>query len=155
MAELGKLGVTDSFEELLFFTIDHAIDNVGEGETLIPFLITLSQGKRTIHRLITEDMDGAEAMARKIINDGSREVESYAFAYDTLLTISKKTGKEDAIVVDGAERGSETGVLMAQRYEKARDDTPFSTKGNPALIDYPVPRFAGAPSIPNGFTEDE
>ncbi len=140
MLKLGEVSASEPFAELVFWALDYGIECVSTGETLIPFVAVLLDGKRQLRRLLAEGPEAAERMLEHML--AQEPMEAYAYAYDGYVTLEGE--RSDAVFVEGAERGVEKGVLFVQRYRPANHAEGFAVRARPALIEYPNSRLAGS-----------
>jgi len=117
--------------ELVFWAMDYGVDNVRAGGPLVPFIVTVGETGRTLHRLALPRLEESVEKGRQMIGDLGPEVVRYAFVYDGFFT---RPGGErlDAILVEGAERGQPT-YIFAQQYRPKRFLRPLRTIGNAAF----------------------
>src|SRR5262245_11104453 len=147
MAQQSAVQVSEACESLVVDTVDEALEAVRGGEVAKPFAFTLSDdGKKTLHRLMANDMPGVERMLESIVTDSKGGVRAYALATDRLIRLADGT-KQDAIFVEVGERGAAHGLMFIQRYQKAELGKQFGALGNPALSEErPRSRFERAPA---------
>lgn len=139
MVNLGEVAVSERFAELMFWTLDYGVECVSTGETLIPFAAVLVGRQRQLRRLLAEGPEAAERILERLL--AQEPIEAYAYAYDGYVTLEGE--RSDAVFVEGAERGTDKGVLFAQRYRPADHAAGFAVQGRPALVAYPQSRLAG------------
>ena len=124
---------SDALTELVFPTLDHAIDSVSGGSPLIPFLFIERSDGRALQRFASDTLQESQAAMREAVAQLDRDVTAYAMAYDGYLTLEGK--RCDAILSEAAERGAPSGVCFAQRYQPKKGlFGKFKTVGDAALI---------------------
>jgi hypothetical protein len=132
VTERNELGATEALMDLIFFALDHGISSVEGGGPLIPFVVFEQGGTRHLHRFVTESLDAGRAKALEFAASLPPDAERYAVAVDGYIRVD--AGRQDAIIVEGAERGMEEGLVFAQRYEPKRLLRKARPVGNPAYI---------------------
>jgi hypothetical protein len=127
----GTLDASDELMELVFFAMDYGIDNVRGGGRLVPFLVTVDEGGRTLHRLALPRLEEAVERGREMITELDGKTLRYALTYDGYFT---RPGGErlDAIFVQAADRGS-GAYLFAQQYRPKRFLRSLQVLGNMAF----------------------
>ncbi len=138
-----KFDPSQSLGDLIFLAIDHGIDSIREGGSLVPFTMIEVDGKRTLSRFVAEPYEKAVGEARAAIKKMPPKSNLYVLAYDGFITVEGK--KYDAIIVHGAERGKGNAYLLAQRYLSARNGKPLEPIGNSAFIGRERALFENAP----------
>jgi hypothetical protein len=161
MTKEKKWNVGDKTLELIHHAADRAMDYVSAGDTMVPFVMTMSNNEKNQYTLMAEDMPGAMDMLVKIINDKEKNIDAYAFAYDIVLRDANGNGKQDAIILEAAERDGDQAVRLIQKYEPQTGEKEFSRIGDLDFADHTHSRF-GAGAIPRGdgdlrarFSDDE
>lgn len=144
MPQLGKISVSQEFNDLVAKAVEHALQDVGTDEGLVPFVMTLEGGKDQLYRLTAEDMNAVQKMLHEIVTGGETAVDAYAFAWDVTVSAKDDAEKQDAILVEGAEKGASEGVLVMQAYQKAGKGAEFGRLGQMEVVGHPRPRFQGA-----------
>src|SRR5688500_10666221 len=133
MPESNDIQMSERFADLVFFTLDHAVDCVrASSGPLIPFVVVDQDGKRELHRFATERLEEGQQRAREAVTALPQNATAYALAYDGYITVQGTNF--DAILVEASERGRPAGVRMAQRYTPKKFLRSFRTVGNPALL---------------------
>lgn len=120
------------FAELVFLALDHGIDSLRNGGSLIPLVFYDGPEGRQLHRFLTGDLEASVRPAREHIATRPADVTAYALAYDGHVTLDGQ--KQDAVLVEASERGRGAGVFMAQRYMPKRFLRRLRVVGNPVLI---------------------
>ena len=115
------------FNDLIFQALDHAIDSVSGGETLVPFVLTPSG----INRFVADTLEKGKEEAEKFLKNNTDEP-IISLAYDGYLTVEGE--KADAIFVKGLNRTKGEEVILAQRYQQIASENGFKTVGNPVLV---------------------
>jgi hypothetical protein len=130
---------SESLVQLVFVAADHAVECLRNGDALTPFLLT-SGKQRKLQRFKTPRLEDGLAMAQKAVSSLAISVKQYAIAYDGYVTIDSL--KYDAVLIESAERGSDCGLIFAQRFLPKRGVfRPFRTVGNLALLGNGPQRF--------------
>ncbi|MDR2875323.1 MAG: hypothetical protein LBV44_05280 [Methylobacillus sp.] len=139
----GELVSDTSIElnDLMFTALDYAIGSIEEAAPLIPFVMVVSKdGNKKLTRFAHELLEKGLEAAQGYIHGEKDNIKTYTMAWDGFITIEGK--KWDCIFVEAGERGTEQGVLLAQRYEKKgvfkKKNLPV---GNPALAGHPISRL--------------
>lgn len=134
MEQGDETGISESLAELTFAAIDIGVMSVREsGGPLIPFVLMVDGGKRTMHRFAADRLEECLEQARAAVASAPESATAYALAYDGYITIDGQ--RSDAVMVEACERGEATGKLFAQRYAPKKLLRPFRQVGNPALVD--------------------
>jgi hypothetical protein len=149
MPQLGNISVSQEFSDLVKNAVEHALDSVSEGDVLTPFVMTLEDGEGHLYRLMAEDMNAVQKMLYDIVTGEETTVDAYAFAWDVLVSAKEGDEQQDAILVEGAEKGASQGVLVMQMYQKAADGAEFGPIGKMDVVGHPRPRFQGARTDPD------
>lgn len=159
MPQLGNISVSQEFLDLVTKAVEHALHSVSGGEMLVPFVMTLEHGTDHLYRLAAEDMNAVQRMLHEIVTGEETAVDAYAFAWDVLVSAKQGDEKQDAILVEGAEKGAAEGVLVVQPYQKAEAGAEFGPLGSMEVVGHPRPRFQGARVDPDEmkgrFSEEE
>ncbi|UCC75014.1 MAG: hypothetical protein JSV86_10810 [Gemmatimonadota bacterium] len=159
MPQLGEVSASPKFEDLINKTVNHALYSVSDGEVLIPFVMTLEKGEDHLYRLVADDMPAVQEMLKDIVTSEEKNIDAYAFAWDVLVSTKDSDVKRDAILVEGAERDSDLGVIVMQLYQKAGEGLEFGPIGDPEVVGHPPPRFGGAPldaaAVRERFSDEE
>lgn len=159
MPQLGNISVSQEFSDLITRAVEHALDGVSEGKALIPFVMTLQGGEGHLYRLMADDMNAVQKMLHDIVTGEETAVDAYAFAWDVLVSAKEGDAEQDAILVEGAEKGASEGVLVMQMYQKAGEGAEFGPIGDIDVVGHPRPRFQGARIDPDEmkgrFSEEE
>lgn len=116
---------------LIFFTLDHAVNCVKATRPLVPFVIIETKGERRLTRFAESDrLESNLQQARRFVCELTRdEPQRYALAYEGLV---KLQGREyDAVIVESGERGKGMSIAIAQRYRVRNVLGEFETVGNP------------------------
>jgi hypothetical protein len=110
----GTLDASEELIDLVSFAMDYGIDNVRGGGTLVPFLVTVGEDGRALHRLALPNLEEGLEVGRQMIRRLDSRTVRYALTYDGYYT---RLGGErhDAIFVEAAERGKDT-YTFAQQY---------------------------------------
>jgi hypothetical protein len=124
--------MSEQFADLVFLALDHGIESIREAGPLVPFAIYHQDGKREIHRFVTESLEDGPVQARHAVAALPPSVSAYAIAYDGFVTIQGT--KYAAILVEASERGKPQGIIMAQRYSPKKFFRKLQTIGNAAHI---------------------
>ena len=130
---------SEKLMELIFFALDHGMNCVRESTTLIPFLVTQGE-ERNLERFVTERIEDGLTKAQKAASTLDTTINQYAIVYDGYITI--ESTKYDAIFVEAAERGVQTGFRFAQRYSSKKGlPSRFKTIGNAVFLGEAEQRF--------------
>lgn len=138
MGEQGVIRpVTVNASDLVFslsdFALDYGINSIrGTQGPLIPFVVTVIDGEKSLKRFMADNIADGVEVAKKSILSLPEEVQAYAIAFDTFLNVQNV--KYDAIVVEVGERGQEQAYQFAQRYKPKAFLRAFSTIGNPMFL---------------------
>ena len=118
--------------------LEHGIGSVKtSGGPLIPFVITLVDGEKSLTRYVTNNIADGVKTAIDSINTLPKTTQAYAVAYDTILHLGEN--KVDAIVVEVGERGGQFDHKFAQRYKPKKLFSKFELLGNPMYLgQYPA-----------------
>ena len=124
---------SEALIELAFLALDHAIDSVSEGGSLIPFLFIERSDGRELQRFASGTLEEGQAAMREAVAELDERATAYAMAYDGCMTFEGK--KWDAILSEAAEHGAPSGVFFVQRYQPKKGLFGKSKAvGNAALI---------------------
>lgn len=139
--------MSDADDELLALmkqALDHAIDSIEGGETLIPFTMSVGADDRAqLQRFMLEDYAEGVRQAAGHVEDGRGNVRLAVIAFDTLVPFSEEDGgRQDALVVEGHHESLDgAAVRMAQAYVPGRP-AKFLRKAKPPEL-RGTPRFIG------------
>ena len=128
----NQFDASEFLEGLMFLALDHGVYSRRDGGAIVPFVMTVTDGKRELHRFVAEPYEVGVAHAKAFASKLSLQTNVYAVAYDGYVTLG--TTKHDAIVVTGAERGKGKGYLLAQRYISTEDTKSIESVGNPIYL---------------------
>jgi hypothetical protein len=129
----NELGATESMMALIFMALDHSVSSVENGGPLIPFVIFVdSSGEKQLRRFVADSLEKGRAMALEFVGALPASTERYAVATDGYLR--SESTREDAVVVEGSERGMAEAIIFAQRYSPKRLWRIARPVGNPAYI---------------------
>ncbi len=121
-----------NFMEFLFTGLDHGIDTIKEGSTMIPFVITWTDGERKLIRFVADTFEESFKNATDHLRS-LKPIPDYALlAYDGQVTIEEK--KFDAIIVQAHNKNLVDCPVFAQRYIPKTEDCAFRAIGNAAFI---------------------
>jgi hypothetical protein len=123
---------SELLRKLLQETIEAGMRTVGNGNDLIPFLVTDGEKAGAITVLGCEDFDKSTQAAKKIIARLQDSLVAYAYAYDGYLTLEGE--RHDAIFVEAVERAQDHVFVFAQRYRPKGFFRPAKAIGNPDLL---------------------
>lgn len=115
------------FNDLLFKALDHAMQSISSGGTLIPFVMTQTE----IHRFAAEKNEKSKEEAEKYMLQQSEEPR-LILAYAGFISVDNE--KNDAIFVEGLDRKRKQKIVLAQRYMPALHEQVFKIIGNPVLV---------------------
>jgi hypothetical protein len=118
-----------TMNDLMFKAIDHAVDSVSTGESLIPFVLTGTK----IERFIADRLEDSVKQAEEYLLT-KKDENVITLAYDGFITIQGE--KFMAVFVKVYSKDESQGLLMVQRYQPKKFLRKFSTIGNPALVQY-------------------
>jgi hypothetical protein len=119
--------------ELILFALDHGVESVRDGGSLVPFLLTTGSGRPTLARFVAESQDRSREMVAEAANKLPVDVHLYAFAVDGYL--SGESGQpQDAIIVEAGQRGTPAVFLFAQTYRPKDVTQDFQVLGKPAQV---------------------
>jgi len=120
---------------LLFQALDYAVENLRDcGRPLVPFLLYRDENGTRLERGVAETLEEGLENCRAVVRDLPSSVTCYVVVYDGYITIPGQA-KCDAIIAEGAERGSTGGLRLAQRYRpRSGLFSRFSVVGNPVLL---------------------
>ena len=119
--------------DLIFMGADHGIDSMKVSKTLIPFIITGTEGKREIERFVTERIEDGKKKAEAQLKNQKVKPDRVIIVYDGYITVENK--KYDAIIVKGFVKSQKQGYILAQRYKPKSFLKPLKTIGNLAFLE--------------------
>jgi len=123
---------SETLMDTVFFALDHGVDSVRGGGSLVPFLVT-EGAERKLERFLTERLEEGLAKAHVAASSLDSAVRAYAIAHDGYVTIEGT--KFDAIIVEAGERGGPAAFMFAQRYKPKKGAFgSLKTVGNPAFL---------------------
>lgn len=108
-----------------------AIECIGSGETLQPFVIT-EGGRGSVITIVGESTAELLLIAQRAIDDLPPDARVWAFAYDGYLTLDQE--KTDAIFIEVADRSAPNVTVYAQRYAAASPDAEMKLIGTLAQV---------------------
>ena len=142
MSEQITIDASQALIDLIFMGLDHGIGSVRGGDPLVPFVVvTGSDGKRTLTRFVTDQLEPSAARAGEFVTALGNDAEMYVLVVDGYVHIEGK--KYDAILVEGGERGKDYALQFAQRYELETIEGPLEKIGNPAYLGQVAQRLTG------------
>jgi hypothetical protein len=126
------LGLSEQLVELVFAAFDQGMKSIQEGEPLVPFVITQDASDATLNRFGGGSHEEALDDARDFVTGQPVAIRRFALTFDAYITIDGE--QFDALIVHAGERGSDQGVVFAQRYEPATKNKTVSSIGGPAYL---------------------
>ena len=142
MSEQLTIDASQALIDLIFMGLDHGVSSLRGGGPLVPFVVvTGGDGKRTLTRFATDQLEPSAARAGEFVAALGGDAAMYAMVTDGYVTIDGK--KYDAILVEGGERGKEFALQFAQRYELETIEGPLEKIGNPAYLGQAAQRLTG------------
>lgn len=114
--------------DLMFRALDHGIESVSAGGSLIPFVMSESG----INRFATETLEEGKLKAEEFLLNLTEE-QVAALVYDGYQT--REGTKYDAIFVKAYDKDQEKGIWIAQAYKPKRLLKKFTVIGNPVFIE--------------------
>jgi hypothetical protein len=136
MEEIQSFGdgreATQKLMGLIFAALDQGIDTVRKGGPLIPFMMSFAADQRETQEFAAEFLEEGVEQAKQAAAALGAEVEAYAIAFDGIVKF--KGEDKPAIIVEGAERGREYSIVIAQRYLPPSEDEKFQPFGNPIFL---------------------
>ena len=123
---------SSALTELVFLTLDHAIESVSGGGSLVPLLFIERSDGRELRRFASDTLEESQVAMRRAVAELDNAT-AYATAYDGYMNFEGI--KWDAVLSEAAERGAPSGVFFAQRYQPKKGlFGKFKAVGNAALI---------------------
>jgi hypothetical protein len=119
--------------ELIFFALDHGIESVRGGGSLVPFLLTTGSGRPTLARFVADSLERSREMVAEAASKLPPDVNLYAFAIDGYLR-GETDDPLDAIIVEAGQRGAPVAYLFAQTYRPKDLTQDLQTLGKPTFI---------------------
>src|ERR1051326_8768995 len=98
---------SDSLMALVFLALDHGIESIRGGGSLIPFLIAEADGRRKLDRFVANTLEESLALAQATAHALPSVVSAYAIAYDGFSTVSgqRYRSEERRVGKEGRYRG--------------------------------------------------
>jgi len=118
--------------DLIFLGLDHGIESIKEGGQLVPFTMSETNGKRDLHRFVTERIEEGKEKAEEHLKKLNPSPEYAIVAYNGYVTIEGK--KYEAILVKGFDKKQKEGYILAQRYTPKAFLRSLKIIGNSAFI---------------------
>lgn len=132
-------GLSDGLFELASFGIDAALENIRDGSSLVPFLLEHA-AETTLQLWMADTLEESVALACAAAGRLDVSVSAYVIVYDGYITVDGE--RHDAVYAEAAERGAETGFLVAQRYKPKKGLLSRLTKtGAPGVVERVRSRF--------------
>lgn len=133
-------GLSDGLMEFACYGIDAALDNIRDGSALMPFL--LERGDETALRLwMADTLEEGVTLACAAAGRLEASVDAYTIVYDGYATVEGV--RYDAVYAEAAERGADSGFLIAQRYKPKKGlFGKLSRIGEPMILEDVPFRFA-------------
>jgi hypothetical protein len=129
---------TQETSNLAFAALDHGIDSIKGGGSLVTFTFTeTTEAGRVLTRFAASTFEESLSAARQFLSM-SGAVRA-AVAYDGYVTV--KGERSDAVVVEVYETGTPESFVLGQRYRPKRAFKKFETIGNPAAMGTCPPLF--------------
>lgn len=119
--------------ELVFFALDHGIESVRGGGSLVPFLLTTGSGRPTLARFVADSLERSREMVAEAASKLPPDVNLYAFAIDGYLR-GESSDQLDAVVVEAGQRDGPVAFLFVQAYRPQDTTHDFQVLGKPTLI---------------------
>ncbi len=128
------VNASDFVFSLSDLALAHGINSIrGTKGPLIPFVITVINGQKSLYRYVADNVADCVEEAKKSIATLPGDVQGYVICYDTYIHVQDH--KFDAIMVEVGERGQSLAYLFAQRYKPKSFMSAFSVIGNTLFID--------------------
>jgi hypothetical protein len=128
---VSEVDASEPLADLAFAALDHAVSSVEAGGPLIPFAMTEDGAGRNLTRFMAEPLEEGQERARQHAR-AATEALRVAITFDGYLTVEGE--RSDAVFVEAQERGTPSGIILAQRYRPGGRFKKFSTVGNPAHV---------------------
>lgn len=119
-SELVDLDLPEDLEKVLFYAFDEASQKLEEGESIVPFTLTLAGEDLFMDEHDKEDTDECYASARDSVNLIAHLADSYVFCYDGY--IDTDDGTHDMIICEVGEKNSPDATAYGLVYEVSEDE---------------------------------
>jgi len=131
---MTELPISERLMEMIFFALDHGVGSVQAGGPLVPFVVTHDESAElpVLQRFLSETLETSLVEARRHCATVAADIKYCVLAYDGFVTVDGS--KNDAIMVEAFERGTEEAVCFAQRYKPKGFLRKFSVVGNAAFL---------------------
>lgn len=131
MADINKLN--PQFMDFIFGGLDHGIDSIIDvGGPLIPFVMTITEGKKELKRFVTEEYKAGIESAEEHLKLLSSKPDFALLAFNGYITWENK--KYDAIIVRAFDKKEKEGYTFSQRYVPKVSGQGIEPIGNSAFI---------------------
>jgi hypothetical protein len=148
-----SFSASDVLLQLAVFAADHAVGSLapsaGDPPPMTPFLASVAGGRPSLTRFASAEEIPGVARARQAARALPETTDAYAIAADAWVTVGGE--RDNAIVVECAERGADAGLILAQRYEPATATAPAKATGNPMFVGEAEQLLPGRPEFGAGL----
>jgi len=121
--------------EFIFLGLDHGINSIKDGGgPLVPFIMTKTDEKKQLTRMLTDQLEEGVAEAEKFLKTLDPKPKLGLIAFDGFTTF--KGEKCDAIIVRSFDYSENEGLIFAQRYLFKKEGVGIEPYGNSALVGF-------------------
>src|SRR3989338_890308 len=125
----AQFNASQRLMNLVFTSIDYGIEIVRKKDShLTPALWSEAAGKITNQHIVAANPVIGVEKAREFVKNLTQETEVYVILYEGYVTLDAT--KYDAIMAEAGERGQETALVFAQRYQPKKFLKSFIIIGN-------------------------
>ena len=123
---------------LAFLALEHGIDSIRSGATLVPFAIVERPDGRDLNRYQGETSEESQKRARDHVR-ASQGTKRAAVAWPEKVTLGRR--RADAVLVEAYEDGAAVSFVFAQCYRRGGRLKKFATIGEAELAGTAEPLF--------------
>ena len=123
---------------LAFLAVDHGIESIRAGASLVPFAIVERPDGRDLHRFQGETLEECQKRARDHVR-ASQGTKRAAVGWPEKVTLGRR--RTDAVLVEAYEDGAAVSFVFAQCYRRGGRLKKFATIGEAELAGTAEPLF--------------
>lgn len=110
--------ISDQVRDLVIESIGIALTDLSASGQLLPFVVSVTNGEKTLHRSVAETFEEAEQRARHHADVQRREAERVVLVFDGV--VSADTTRHEAVIAEAFEGTTASGYRFAQLYKRSR-----------------------------------
>lgn len=110
--------ISNQVEDLVIEAIGIALTDLSASGQLLPFVVSVTNGEKTLHRCVAETFEEAERKARNHADVQRRAAECVVLIFDGV--VSEDTTRHEAVIAEAFEATEDAGYRFAQLYKRTR-----------------------------------